>query len=103
MKNLKCIGGVCDGVIWQVGDNLKSGDQVRVRDPKPVEYKLDTWDEDVQAYREGRTPDYLIIKYYSYRVCAIDGKTRNGNKQILLFLCPSDWHEWEAVTFKLGS
>jgi hypothetical protein len=63
--NLKCIGGDCDGTIIYVDDNIRVGDLVKVY--AKIEFKVDTFNEDLEAYRNGRTPDHAVQRYYLYR------------------------------------
>lgn len=98
---LKCIGGECDGQIEE--GEFKLHDQVRVR--KPIEFKIPDFQEDVKAFREGRLPDHVIVQYVTYRVCAIHGTRINGPEMEPLkhlYLCPVDWHEWEALMHQFG-
>jgi len=95
---LKCIGGECDGQL--VEGEYKLHDQVRVA--KPMEFKIPDFQEDVKAFREGRVPDHVITQYVMYRVCAIHGTGYGGVRHTHLYLCPNDWHEWEALMHQFG-
>jgi len=97
MKNLKCVGGICDGVIWQVEDYNKIHDYIKVRDPEPLKFEVSNFEEDLKAYREGRTPESMTTKYHLYKICAIHGTSKQGDKLTLEYLCPTGWHEWEAI------
>jgi hypothetical protein len=96
---MKCIGGELDGKEYEVNNRLH--DLVRL--PLPTEFKISDFSEDVAAFREGRVPKQMINKYAEYRVCAIYG-TRSGSteKLELLYLCPKDWHEWEAIQLQFS-
>jgi hypothetical protein len=98
MQKLKCIGGECDGRIEE--GEFKLHDQVRVR--KEMEFKISDFSEDVKAFREGRVPDHVITQYVIYRVCAIHGTSIKGDRLKHLYLCPNDWHEWEAIMYQFG-
>ncbi len=96
---MKCIGGELDGKEYEVENRLH--DQVRLL--LPTEFKIPDFAEDVAAFREGRVPKQMINRYAMYRVCAIYG-TRQGSseKQTLFYLCPIEWHEWEAIQHQFG-
>lgn len=99
---IKCIGGELDGQEHEIEDSYRNHDMVRLR--LPSEFKLeDTFEEDLKAYRENRVPEYMIIKYALYRICAIYGtKTGSTEKLELRYLIPNDWHEWEAILHQFG-
>lgn len=98
---LKCIGGGLDGQLRDVDDTMRIHDQVRLS--LPNEFKVDTFAEDLAAWREQRVPDHMINKYAMYRVCAIYGtKIGSTEKLELKYLIPHDWHEWEAILHQFG-
>ena len=98
---LKCIGGECDGHIEE--GEFRLHDQVKIR--KKMEYKIPDFSEDVKAFREGRIPNYVVDQFAMYRVCAIHCTRINGASMEPLrhlYLCPADWHEWEALMHQFG-
>lgn len=98
---LKCIGGELDGQEHDVEDTMRIHDMVRLN--LPTKFKVDTFAEDLAAWREQRTPEHMINKYVMYRVCAIYGtKTGSTEKLELKYLIPHDWHEWEAILHQFG-
>jgi hypothetical protein len=100
---LKCIGGECDGQIQYVDDRQVFGDQVQVSKPIKFPINLDNdFQESLSAFRQGRTPDSMVIKYHMYRICAIYGTSIQGDKLTLKYLCPCNWHEWEAIQHQFG-
>ena len=86
---LKCIGGERDGHIQDCDDNLKRGDIVNVMERLKFE-----WSAEV--------PVKNYAQYYPYRICQIHGTSIRGEKLTLKYLCPSDWHEWEAIKHQFG-
>lgn len=97
---LKCIGGIADNQLIEVDDYHKIGDLVRV--PAKITFAISSFEQDVEDFRYGRVPQSMSVPYYSYRICFIAGTFRDGRKQELKYLCPENWHEWEAILHQFG-
>lgn len=92
--NLKCIGGLCDGQFAHVDDYYGYGDQVGV--PMKVEFNLPTFEEDLQAFRENRTPEYMINPFEYYKIEEFYfGDNKRHDK--IKFLIPLHWKIKDAM------
>jgi hypothetical protein len=97
MQKLKCIGGLANGKIIEVANYYREHDQIRVM--ATIEFNLPTFEEDLNAYREGRTPDYMVIPYHFYKVAELQFL----DKTKLRFLIPVDETVKNALCFVLGA
>ncbi len=89
--NLKCIGGYFDGDTKFVEDYHIVGNLVRFM--QPSKFKVDTFTEELAAFREKRVPEHMIIKYDTYRISVINF---SKNDQFL-FLVKEGWSDKEAI------
>lgn len=97
---LKCIGGIADGQLVDVDEYLKTGDLIRVS--AKVTFTISNFEQDLEDFRYGKSPESMTVPYYMYRICYIAGSFRDGRKQKLEYLCPENWHEWEAILHQFG-
>lgn len=95
---LKCIGGFCDGQSHSVDDNFRTGDLTRV--PAQITFELNTFEEDLDAFREGRTSKNFSVPYYIYKLSTLHFANRPND--ILKFLIPAEWSDREAVIYQFG-
>jgi hypothetical protein len=95
---LKCIGGPCDGDFHSVDNNFRSGDLTRV--PAKIEFNIGSFEEELTAFREGRTPKNFSIPYYMYKLSTLHFSDRGND--ILKFLIPVEWSDREAVIYQFG-
>lgn len=91
---LKCIGGECDGKIIEVADYFVRHDSVRVSGS--IEFKLDTFEEDLKAFREGRVSKHSIMEYYIYRI----EEFHFSEGKPIKFLIPEKWSVRDAVRYQ---
>lgn len=93
---LKCIGGEFDGQIKYIEDYYKIGNTIRFA--RPQEFKLDTssFEVDLRAYRENRTPDYVTVKYSFYTIDCF----HFSKDDVYKFLRPSDWTNKQAIQYQ---
>lgn len=97
MQKLKCIGGLANGKIIEVENHYREHDQVQVS--ATVEFNLPTFEEDLEAFRSGKTPDYITIPYHYYKVAEL----HFPDKTKLKFLIPVDETVKNALCFVLGA
>jgi hypothetical protein len=93
---LKCIGGTCDGKIQDIADHFREHDQVQIKGK--IEFNLPSFEEDLQAFREGRTPDYMCVPYHYYKLAYI----HFSKTSTLKFLIPMNWTSEDAIRHILG-
>lgn len=94
---LKCIGGLANGRIEDVANYLGEHDIVRVR--AIVQFSIPSFEEDLKAFREGRSPDYLTIPYHYYKIATL----HFPDKTKLNFLIPEKMNAQDALCFVLGA
>lgn len=97
---MKCVGGIADGQLVEFDIDYRVGDLVRV--PAKITFAISSFEQDVEDFKYGRVPQSMSVPYYMYRVCKIAGTFRDGDKQELKYLCPQNWHEWEAILYQFG-
>jgi len=97
MQKLKCIGGLANGKIQEIESHYREHDQVQVI--ATVEFDLPNFEEDLKAYREGKTPDRMTIFYHLYKVAEL----HFPDKTKLRFLIPVDETVKNALCFVLGA
>lgn len=92
---IKCIGGLADGYLAHVHEGYVMGDLVRV--PAKITFELESFEESVAAFREGRAPESMIAHYFIYKICALKYYDNNGPRLNIPYLIPQNWHEMEAL------
>jgi hypothetical protein len=97
MQKLKCIGGLMNGKIQEIDDYYREHDQIPVIGT--VEFNLPNFEEDLQAFRENRTPESMAIPYHYYKVAEF----HFIDKTKLRFLIPIDKTVKNALCFVLGA
>ena len=97
MQKLKCIGGLANGKIQEIDNYYREHDQVPVM--ATIEFNLPTFEEDLNAYREGKIPDYMVVPYHFYKVAEL----HFPDKTKLRFLIPADETAKNALCFVLGA
>jgi len=95
---MKCIGGMCDGQLADVHAGYRTHDYVRV--PAKITFELNSFEEDLLAFKEGRTPEHFSIPYYEYKICVL---SMSNPRRDLHYLCPVKWDEWEAIIYLFRS
>lgn len=94
---LKCIGGLANGRIVEVESYHSEHDIVKVR--AEVTFSIPSFEEDLKAFRENRTPDYMINHYYYYKIATL----HFPDKTKLNFLIPEKMNAQDALCFVLGA
>lgn len=87
---LKCIGGECDGQLIEI-EQPKIGLSVGVI--KPYDFKVTNFPQEISESETNAC---------TYRICAIHGTGYGQQRMKHLYLCPVDWHEWEALMHQFG-
>ncbi len=72
---LKCIGGLANGQITEVENYHTEHDIVRV--PAKVQFNIPSFEEDLKAFRENRTPDYMATPYHYYKIATLHFPSKN--------------------------
>lgn len=93
---LKCVGGNCDGDTVDVDRYLGLGDIVRA--PAKIEFKILDFEEELLAFREGRTPEGFATPYHMYKIEVIHCSKDNEIK----FLIPMHWKIEDAIRHLLS-
>lgn len=91
---LKCIGGPCDGKVQDIANYYREHDQIQIMGT--IEFDLSSFEEDLQAYREGKLPDCILYHYYKI-VYVYFSKTST-----LKFLTPMNWTREDAIRHAMG-
>jgi len=91
MRNLKCIGGPCDGEIHAIEDHVRHYDLVRI--PLIPNFVLSDFAQDVQDFRHGRVPEHVVTRYTIYRI----EKLSFHNDGIMEFLVHQDLSIKQAI------
>lgn len=94
---LKCIGGLANGQIEEVESYYREHDIVRVR--AIVTFTIPSFEEDLKAFRENKTPDYMITPYHFYKIATL----HFPDKTKLNFLIPDKMNAKDALCFVLGT
>ena len=94
---LKCIGGLANGQIVEVANYYREHDIIRV--PAKVVFSIPSFEEDLKAFRENRTPEYLSVPYYFYKISTL----HFPDKTKLNFLIPDRMIAQDALCFVLGA
>jgi len=94
---MKCIGGLANGQIVEVASYHTEHDVVRVR--AKVVFTIPSFEEDLKAFRENRTPDYMNTPYHFYKIATL----HFSNKMKLNFLIPEKMNAEDALCFVLGA
>lgn len=97
MQKLKCIGGLANGKVQKIDDCYREHDTVRIM--ATIEFNLPTFEEDLNAYRKGKIPEYMVIPYHFYKVAEL----HFIDKTKLRFLIPVDETVKNALCFVLGA
>jgi hypothetical protein len=93
---LKCVGGNCDGDTVDVDSYLGLGDMVRAR--ARIEFKVVDFEESLQAFRDGKTPESLSVPYHYYKIEEFN--FYEGGK--IKFLIPMHWEIEDAIRHLLS-
>lgn len=94
---LKCIGGLANGRIEEIESHYGEHDIVRIR--AIVQFSIPSFEEDLKAFRENRTPDYMNIPYHYYKISTL----HFPDKTKLNFLIPEKMTAQDALCFVLGA
>lgn len=94
---LKCIGGLANGQIEEIENHYGEHDIVRVR--ALVTFTIPSFEEDVKAFRENKTPDYMAVPYHFYKIATL----HFPDKTKLNFLIPDKMNAKDALCFVLGA
>lgn len=94
---MKCIGGLANGRVIEVESYYGEHDIVRVN--STIDFKIDNFEESLLAFREGRTPESMVVPYLYYKIATI--YTSKHHK--LNFLIPEKWSTEEALQYQLGA
>lgn len=100
MPKLKCIGGAADGQLANVHKEYNEHDQVNVA--TKLEFTLNTFEEDLAAFREGRVPKNSTVPYHPYKIVKIEFKDAFPVLK-LHFLIPIKWELPDALRHMLMS
>lgn len=93
---VKCIGGKADGDIIDVEDaRYRENDLIQVM--AKIEFSIVDFDSDVQAFREGRTPQSMTVPYHYYILKCFHWMDENKFKNKLYYLIPQNWNTWDAI------
>ena len=92
---LKCIGGICDGITWDIDNYYKQGDCVRVgKYPKLIA-------EIIENFDPNKSPEFMKIDYHIYIVDVLkydNGKQREPDE--IWFLRPTNFTTFDAIQFQ---
>jgi hypothetical protein len=94
---LKCIGGLCNVQIIEVDNYYREHDQIQVMGK--IEFNLPSFEEDLEAFRNNKTPDYMATPYHYYKIATL----HFPDKTKLNFLIPIDMKAKDALCFILGT
>lgn len=97
MQKLKCIGGLANGKIQEIESRYREHDQVQII--ATVEFNLPSFEEDLEAFRQDKTPDYVTTPYHYYKIAEL----HFPDKTKLRFLIPIDETVKNALCFVLGA
>jgi hypothetical protein len=93
---LKCIGGPENGQVVDVASHYQENDQIQVH--AKIEFDIIDFQESLQAFREGKTPNSMSVPYHYYKILVI----RFSKTSRLECLVPMNWTHEDAIRFKLG-
>lgn len=94
---LKCIGGNSNGKIVEVADYYREHDQVPVY--CTVEFKIVDFEEELNTFRQGKTPDNMTNPIDFYKIAYF----YFSKHSIVKFLIPMHWKNEDAVRYALGA
>jgi len=90
---MKCIGGLADGKVQDVYDDVRDHDIVRVN--ADVTFKVENFEKQLEDFRLNKSS---TVSFYAYKVHSLH-MVIQGEKHSIRYLIPFDWHEWEAIKY----